>query len=71
VDYYCPLRAFNPDSKDKCREKSRHSTSVNKIWLGKRDLFQLFPDEIDEVDNLESDVQEICQLLEEDENGTN
>jgi hypothetical protein len=29
---------------------------------GKRDLFQLFPDEIDRGDDFERDIQEVCQL---------
>jgi hypothetical protein len=36
-----------------------------------RGLFQLFPDEIDEDNDVERDIQEVRQLLEENEDRTN
>jgi len=37
----------------------------NQNWLGRRDLFQTFPDELDDGDSFDQDVQEIRQILDE------
>ena len=36
-------------------------------WLGRKDLFQLFPGELGKDDNLEHEIQELRELLDNSE----